>query len=89
MTPNKTRAGLAFLALLALIAGGVLAYFYGDKLNSVQLALLTMVLTKIADKVSSAFAYYFDGTPHTNNPSNPSPSAGASVPDFPPTTQER
>lgn len=62
MAADRTRAGLAFVALAGLIGAGVGAFWIGAGLNEVQITLLTMIVTQVASKVSAAFGYFFDGT---------------------------
>lgn len=60
---NCTRAHLAGFALLALAAFGVLVIFFGDKLNTTQITILTTIITLVGKDVGTAFAFFFDGTP--------------------------
>jgi hypothetical protein len=61
MTENATRAALAIIAVVALVAAGALAFFFGDKLNGTQITLLTMIVTMIGNKAADAYGYFFDG----------------------------
>lgn len=65
---NCTRAWLATLALLALVAFGVMAFFLGATLNPAQIAILAGIVGAISKDVSGAFAYFFDGVPKKTEP---------------------
>ncbi len=78
---DKTRAGLAFLALVAVIIMAALAFFFGDKLSPVQITLLSVLLANLTSEVKAAFSYFFDGTPKTQIPDQtPAIQAPAPVP---------
>lgn len=62
MELETTRARLAYITVIALVAAGGLAFFVGDRLNGTQISLLTMLITQIANKASAAFGFFFDGT---------------------------
>lgn len=64
MTPfaiDKSRANLAYLTLAAVVAFGFLAFFFGDKLSSSQLVLLTSIVMGVIGELKAAYAYIFDG----------------------------
>ena len=63
MKLSTVRALLAIVTLVAVIAAAGLAFFLGPRLSDVQLTLLTMLLTSLIGKLSTAFTYFFDGTP--------------------------
>jgi len=63
MKLSNVRALLAILTLVAVIAAAGLAFFLGPMLTDVQLTLLTMLLTSLIGKLSTAFIFYFDGLP--------------------------
>jgi hypothetical protein len=65
MTTPNVRALLAVLTLVSVIVAAGLAFFLGPHLSDVQLTLLTMLLTSLIGKLSTAFTYFFDGTPKT------------------------
>lgn len=83
---DRTRARLAYLmsACLCICAG--LAFFFGDKLNGVQISLLTMIITQIAGKAAAAFGHFFDGVPDgspekpTDKPAPKTPPTVAATP---------
>ena len=56
------RFALTLVCVLGLIAAGILTYFYGAGLNGVQIGLLTLILSKLTSLLSSAFAWFFDGS---------------------------
>jgi hypothetical protein len=66
-----TRAWLAVLALLAVVAFGVLVILMGASLNTTQIAILTSIVTLVGKDVGTAFAYFFDGTPKPETPKDP------------------
>ena len=65
MSTNIVRAILAIIALFSVIGAGALAFFV--QLTPVQQNFLTMIVTALVTKVSSAFNYYYDGTPSKPN----------------------
>jgi hypothetical protein len=70
------RFVLALLCILGLLASGGLAFFYASNLNGVQIGLLTLILSKLTSSLSSAYAWFFDGTAD-----KPEPPVKISVPD--------
>lgn len=60
---DRTRARLAYIMALCLCICAGLAFFFGDKLNGVQISLLTMIVTQIASKANAAYSHFFDGVP--------------------------
>jgi len=60
---NCTRAKAFLLAIIALVSFGVLAFFYGDKLTSNALQLITTIVMLIGGIVKSADGFFYDGTP--------------------------
>lgn len=68
---TQTRAVLAALALVALVAFGVLVILMGASLNTTQIALLSTIVALVGGDVKAAFAYFFDGTPKPETPEEP------------------
>lgn len=60
---NCTRANLATMVVLGLIAFGVLAFFYGEKLTNPAMQLITTIVVLIGTNAKSAFSFFYDGTP--------------------------
>lgn len=60
---NTTRAWGFLLTICVLAAGGGLAFFYGDKLTSSQLQLITTIVVLIGGSLKSADGFFYDGTP--------------------------
>jgi hypothetical protein len=58
-----TRAQAFLLAILLLGTFGGLAFFYGDKLGSNALQLITTIVMLIGGIVKSADGFFYDGTP--------------------------
>jgi hypothetical protein len=71
MKITTVRSRLSFLALMALVGFGVLAFVYGGQLNSSQIAVLSVIVGAIVKDVGAAFSYFFDGTPE--KPATPDP----------------
>lgn len=68
---NCKRFWLALLALVALVAFGVLVIVLGATLNPTQIAILSSIVALCGKDVGTAFAYFFDGTPTKPDPSTP------------------
>ena len=68
MSTQSVRALLAVVTLFAVVIAAGLAFFKGPELSQLQLTLLTMLLTSLIGKLSTAFTYYFDGVPSKNEP---------------------
>lgn len=82
MNADRTRARLAIIALLGTIAAMLLLFWHGKGLGEIQVALLTLAIREVAGRATSAFAYYFDGTPHQQRPAAP-PAAPTPAPKEP------
>ncbi|MGK2899215.1 MAG: hypothetical protein ACSLE9_11085 [Burkholderiaceae bacterium] len=83
MTPTDidlTRSRLAYMALAALIVFGLLAFVFGDKLSSTQIALLANIVTMIGSKAQAAFAYMFDGIAGKLKPQGDPPAEATPMP---------
>lgn len=65
MTLTTLRATLAIITLAAVIMFGVLIFYF--TLTPVQQAVLTMIVTALIGKLSTAFSYIFDGVPEKTN----------------------
>jgi hypothetical protein len=76
MRIEATKSNLAYLTLLALIAGVFLTFFLGDKLSGESRNLLTMLLTLLGALGKGAFDHYFDGVakkPDHDDKNQPNP----------------
>lgn len=60
---NCTRAQAFLLSILAVSGFGVLAFFYGEKLSSNALQLITTVVLLLGGVLKSGDGFFFDGTP--------------------------